>query len=215
MNTQLLYSAKSGDDSARNEFIDRNKAFIYKYACSVCKRRLSWENDDELSIALIAFNSAIDSYQEGEFEFYSKMLIKHRLIDFFRKNSRNEAPIDDAILNNIIQYDIAIEEKLDRATQINLFKDLLSDFNINMADLVKSSPKHKDTREKLIKAAKEISTNKKLLEQLFQKNMLPIKEILLICNISRKSVEEWRKYLISLIIIFSDKRLDAIKDFIL
>ncbi|OWZ84378.1 sigma factor [Natranaerobius trueperi] len=54
-----------------------------------------WENDDELSIALLAFNEAINHYDltsEKKFKNYSRMLIKSRLIDFFRKESRHHLP---------------------------------------------------------------------------------------------------------------------------
>lgn len=212
---QLLYSAKSGNEKARNEFIDNNKAFIHKYACSICKRYLSWENDDELSIALLAFNHAIDTFQEGEFEYYCKMLIKRRLIDYFRKNNKNEIPLDVSMLQNTLQYENNIDERLDRAEQINIFKNILSGFNLNMGDLVKNSPKHKDTREKLINTAKEIAERNDIVSHLLKSKLLPIKEILLFTDISRRMLEEWRKYIIALIIIFSDKRLDSIRDFIM
>lgn len=215
MDLKLLYSAKSGNEKAKNEFIEKNKPFIHKYASSVCKRYLSWENDDELSIALMAFNSAIDSFKEGEFEYYSKMLIKHRLIDYFRKNNRNEVPLEAAVFENTLQYESNIDEKLDRADQINIFKNILSQFNLNMGDLVKNSPKHRDTREKLINAAMDVTKREDIVNRLLRSKLLPIKEILNITDISRRMLEEWRKYFIALIIIFSDKRLDSIKDFIM
>ncbi len=212
---QLLYSAKSGNKKARNEFIDINRNFIHKYASSVCKRYLSWENDEELSVALMAFNSAIDSFQEGEFEYYSKMLIKHRLIDYFRKNNRNEIPIDVSVLQNTLQYENNIDEQLDRTQQISIFKDILMQFNIKIADLANNSPKHKDTREKLKTTAMEISIRNDVVNKLLRNKLLPINEILIFADVSRRMLEEWRKYIIALIIIFSDKRLDSIKDFIL
>lgn len=212
---QLLYSAKSGNEKARNEFIDKNRSFIHRYACTICKRYLSWENDDELSVALMAFNSAIDSFTEGEFEYYSKMLIKRRLIDYFRKNNRTDIPLDSSIFQETLQYENSMDEKLDRAQQVNFFKDILAQFKIDISDLVKNSPKHKDTREKLINTAIEISKAESIVNQLFKNKLLPIKEIQLLTGISRRMLEEWRKYIIALIIIFSDKRLESIKDFIL
>jgi RNA polymerase sigma factor len=163
----------------------------------------------------MAFNSAIDSFQEGEFEYYSKMLIKHRLIDYFRKNNRNEVPIDASVLESTLQYENNIDERLDRTHQIIIFKDILKQFDINMGDLANNSPKHKDTREKLINTAIEVSIRNDIVSKLLKNKLLPIKEILLFADVSRRMLEEWRKYIISLIIIFSDKRLDSIKDFIL
>lgn len=215
MNLELLSRAKSGDDVARNQFIEINKPFIYKYTCAVCKRLLSWQNDDELSIALMAFNSSIDSFLDGDFEAYSKMVIKSRLIDFFRKNKRNEIPIEEYCITGLLQYSCNIDEKLDRAAQIEIFKETLKKFNINMLDLVKNSPKHKDTRQNLLKLALNISRQDDIIKILFKKRLLPIKEIINSSNVSRKFVEEWRRYIIALVIIFNDKRLESLRDFIL
>lgn len=72
----------------RDEFITKNKGFIYNVASSVCGKKLDWHNDDELSIAMIAFNKAIDTYtkEKGNFYNYARVLIKNALIDYFRKN---------------------------------------------------------------------------------------------------------------------------------
>lgn len=215
MDLYLLDKAKEGDMEARNRFIEQNKSFIHRYSCLICKRYLRWENDDELSIALLAFDNSIDTFKEGNFESYSKLVMKNRLIDFFRKNSRNEVPIEDNIIENYTQYTMDIDEKLDRASQIIIFKDLLSNFKISMNDLTKKSPKHQDTRDKLMSLAMDISKNNDLVSTILKQKMLPIKEILVTFDVSRKTLEEWRRYLIALVIIFSDKRLESLKDFIL
>ena len=53
---------------------------------------MCWENDDELSIALIAFNSACENYKEGKGNFfsYAKIVMRNALIDFFRKGKNND-----------------------------------------------------------------------------------------------------------------------------
>lgn len=48
----------------RSNFIEANKGFVYSTTSKLCKRQLIWENDEELSIALIAFNIACDKYDE-------------------------------------------------------------------------------------------------------------------------------------------------------
>lgn len=215
MDLRLLELAQKGNVEARNTFIEDNKSYIHRYASQVCKRYLLWENDDELSVALMAFNEAINSFKSGSFEAYSKMVIKSRLIDFFRKNSKIEVPIDNEDIQNQVAYDHFLDEKLDRAAQIILFKELMKDYKITLEDLTQKSPKHKDTREKLINLSREIAERSDLVTVITSKNILPIKEILEFTPLSRKILEEWRKYIISLVIIFSDKRLDSLKEFII
>lgn len=87
-----LKSAKSGDPLAREELISSHKAFIARVSSKVCRRFLAWDNDDELSIALLAFNEAIDSFDlHGEASFHSfvQMVIRRRLVDYFRKEGKN------------------------------------------------------------------------------------------------------------------------------
>lgn len=74
----------------RDSFIEENKSFIYSTALRICKRSLSWNNDDELSIALLAFNKACDSYlsEKGDFYSFSSVIIRNALIDFFEKRGK-------------------------------------------------------------------------------------------------------------------------------
>lgn len=71
----------------REKFIEENKSFIYKSASSICNRKLSWENDDELSISMIAFNKSCDAYEDtkGNFYSFSRMVIRNSIYDYFRK----------------------------------------------------------------------------------------------------------------------------------
>lgn len=215
MNLDLLYNAKSGDMEARNFFIEENKKFIHRYACIICKKYLSWENDDELSVALMAFNYAIDSFKSGDFKSYSKIVIKNKLIDYFRKASKNEIPIDDEIIANVIESQQTFDEKLDRASQIIIFKDTMKEFGISINDLLNSSPKHKDTRKKLMNLAFDISKQREMSQYIMKNKMLPTKDIISKSGVSRKFIDEWRKYIIALVIIFCDNRLDSIKEYIL
>ena len=70
----------------RDDFIKENKNFIYKITSNLCGRKLNWENDDELSIAMIAFNKACDTFEHnrGNFYSYSKTVIKNAIYDYFR-----------------------------------------------------------------------------------------------------------------------------------
>ncbi|QCX33212.1 RNA polymerase sigma-I factor [Caloramator sp. E03] len=208
--------------SNKDEFIIENKPFIYKTASNICKRNLQWENDDELSIALIAFNKAIDTYdnEKGNFYSYAKMLIKNSLIDYFRNNSSkytlyfiDEQIIDIQNKNSLNQFEIEIENKI-RAQEIYEFSRKLKEFGIEFKDLIKSSPSHKDTRNELLNTAIKISMNEDIVNLMYKSKQLPIKKICLLTSKKEKFIESWRRYLISLIIILSDDSFKYIKSYL-
>jgi DNA-directed RNA polymerase specialized sigma subunit len=55
---QELLSARNGDRGAREKLIQEHRDFIAGTSSKICRRYLVWDNDDELSIALLAFNEA-------------------------------------------------------------------------------------------------------------------------------------------------------------
>ncbi|KNF07740.1 RNA polymerase sigma factor SigI [Gottschalkia purinilytica] len=216
------------DDNNRDEFIEENKQFIYSAASSVCKKKLSWENDDELSIAMIAFNSACDKYNKnkGNFLSFAKVLIRNSLIDFFRKSksyvslnfSFNKSDNDEKINNiqdkiSISEYDKQIENSK-RASEISQLSKELLQYNLNFSDLIKSSPSHKNTRNALLNIAFICIQEVHIIEYIKTKKMLPIKELMLITGNNRKYFEKWRRYLIVLIVILSSEEYPYIKSYL-
>ena len=81
--------AAAQDERRRDAFIHKNENFILNCASKFAKHYIS-KSDDEWSIALIAFSNAIDTYNEskGAFPSYAKLLIEHRLTDYFRSQAR-------------------------------------------------------------------------------------------------------------------------------
>lgn len=81
---------QQGDTALNNELIESYKPFIAKTVSSVCKRYIH-ESDDEFSIGLIAFNEAIQKYSPDKGSSlisFSEVLIKRRVIDYIRKQSK-------------------------------------------------------------------------------------------------------------------------------
>ncbi len=58
----VIQEIQQGNEHLREEFLTSRKEFIRRYASFVCKTQLDWHNDDELSVALIAFNKAVDTF---------------------------------------------------------------------------------------------------------------------------------------------------------
>lgn len=208
----------------RDEFIENNKGFIYNTAYKVCKRKLDWRNDDELSISLIAFNNACNSYKnnKGNFYSYASVLIKNALIDSFRKAKNTPFLIfdteDDTIeyvdtKNSLIEFEKSLEAQ-QKAEEIALFSKELAQYKISFSDLVTSSPSHKDTRDMLLNLAVACIKEESILNSIKTKKVLPIKEIILLTNTNRKFIENWRRYILALILILSTEEYPYIKSYL-
>lgn len=214
----------------RNSFIQENKEFIRKHSSNVCKRNLDWSNDDELSIALMAFNEAIDKFnKESNYSFlaFAKIVIQRRLIDHFRKeskhinlsldNNKKEKEIKDFInyetSESIKDYKIK-EDKKDLAFEIELYKKILKDYDLTIEDLTSNSPTHKNTRNNLMDLAYTISKEKQLVSKILDNGRIPIKYICDIYGTKKRFLERWRKYLIALILVLTHKDLVNFKYYI-
>ena len=184
----------------RNKFIEKNKNFIYIIACKICNKKLDWVNDDELSIALIAFNNACDTYNKdkGNFLSYAKVLIKNALIDFFRK-AKNTPYLIFGDENEFIDYvdnkGALIEferekENSQKAEEIIMFSNKLLEYKLSLNDLVKASPSHIDTRNALLNIAFKCSKEAYIINYINDKKKLPIKEISLFTGANRKYLEK-------------------------
>lgn len=215
----LVENAQQGDEESRRELIERHTHFIASIAALTCKKRIGKE-DDEMSIGLIAFNEAIDRYhlnQQKNFYGFARMLIQSRLIDHFRKERKHRglASLDASAVGNgdvslpHTQYEVHQamelyqEEQLiaERAEEIVAYSKILHQFGIKFSELESSAPKHADSRAALVRIAHDISSNPQMVAHLRSSKQLPLKEIEKIVDVSRKTLERGRKYLIALIVI--------------
>ncbi|MGE5542655.1 MAG: sigma factor, partial [Bacillota bacterium] len=206
------------NDRLREQFLETHRDFVRRYASFVARKPLDWRNDDELSVALIAFNDAIDTFDPASgagFTGYAKVVIRRRLIDYFRKQAA-KAP-ECAIPEGFDLPDAratAEIERLDRAFEMEHFERRMEEFGITLADLVANSPAHRGTRETLKRLAVSVARRKEIIERLLETRQLPIKEILAAEGVSRKVLETWRKYLISAIVIAADYEFESMREFV-
>lgn len=218
---QLIRQAQSGDKEAKDLIIADYIPFILKTAAKVCGRFIRIGQDDEVSISLIAFNEAIDKYQSSKsdsFLGFAEMVIKRRLIDFYRKEKRGKEILFSELAeieqgdegqgeHYWLERDSAQERFNDeeasreRKEEILLLNKLLCDYGISFADLVKCCPKHEDARKRAILAATKIVLNEELKNYLLSRKNLPLKNLVLRVNVSRKTLERQRKYIIALTLI--------------
>ena len=210
---------QQGDKSLINEIIDAYKPFIAKTVSSVCRRYI-YESDDEFSIGLIAFNEAIEKYSPdrgSSLLSFSEVIIKRRVIDYIRKQTKNQhisidltnASNEEESPGTVIVNELSLDDfhkKNDdqlRKDEIIQFQALLTTFDLNFSDLVENSPKHADARKNAIYAAKMLIENQEMKDLLFEKKRLPIKQLEKLVNVSRKTIERNRKYIIAIALILS------------
>ncbi|TYO97931.1 RNA polymerase sigma-I factor [Desulfallas thermosapovorans] len=208
-----LQKIREGDESSREKLIAEAKPFIAGVVGRLCGRSLSWDHDDELSIGLIAFNEAIERFKEKmgvPFTAFARMVIRSRVTDYLRKESRwnrvdlhmSNTPLEGAAnqAENDASWEQYIEQtaQRERIEEINNYNEKISNLGITFKDLVKSSPKHRDTRQTLIRAAYYIVEHGSLYETLRASKRLPLRELEMGTGISRKVLERGRKYIIGI-----------------
>lgn len=216
---QIVIRIQEGDLRLRNQFITDYQPYVAKVTSRFCKRYVDPARDDEFSIALGAFNEAINQFspQAGRsFLGFAEQVIRRRLIDYVRKEQRFSQQIpystfevedeEDNIVNPI-EIHQAIEQyekqkgSLERRSEIMELNRSLTDFGIGFADLVDASPKHDDSRQALFGIAKKLSEDVGLMQTMMSKKMLPIKELLDQVEVSRKTLERNRKFIIAVALI--------------
>lgn len=224
---QLVTLAQQGDDQAREELIYQCKPFIQKVCFHVCKRNLTWENDDELSIALLAFNEAINFYSSektASFQTFSRQIIHQRLVDFFRREGRHqhlpfssfseeETELSLAECSQSLENYRLKTEQEELAEMMLEFEKRLQEFGTSLEDLADVCPKHRDTREKLLQVAKILTDSETLLAAFRKTKRIPAKDLEESAKVSRRVLENGRKYIVALVIMLSEDRFSAFKSF--
>lgn len=217
--TELVMQAKMGDAGVREQLLHDYRPFYLRVASGSCRKYLVLGRDDEASIAMIAFNEAIDSYNSdggASFLSFSEIVIKRRMVDFFRRQSKkaDEIPLssfesedqEDNVIQKIESKEAHAvlqiqEETEERREEIFRLDQLLSHYGIRFFELVKISPKHQDARDRALQVARILVNEPELLAHLTSKKSLPLKELEERVEVSRKTLERQRKYIITLALV--------------
>lgn len=214
---ELLRLARLGDQSAREELLARYAPFIVRAAARATGRYVRPGSDEEYSVALSAFNEAIDGYSSdrGGFLTFAETVIKRRLIDHYRRETRRpETPISDfedtddegnvgnpVLLRESLLTFGAEAENEDRREEITRFCRELQAYGLTLAELARIAPKHEDARRSAIAVSRLLAADRELREYLRRKRELPLKALAEIAPVSRKTLERQRKYIIAVSLI--------------
>lgn len=208
-----VYAAKenmqTADDLIRS-YIPFIKSEASKFLSRICT-----EQDDEFSIAMIAFHEAIRGYEKsrGAFLSYASMLIRSRLTDYQRKEARHlgHLSLDEesgdeggTLLETLAEKSDPIEESIGlEATrqEIEELIGVMAQFGVSFSDVADNSPKQERTLEACRSAIQYAAENTQLLDELLKTKKLPMAQLVLGSGAERKTLERHRKYILAMLLI--------------
>ncbi|MDF2631199.1 MAG: polymerase sigma factor [Symbiobacteriaceae bacterium] len=215
---RLLEPARRGDEQARDDLIRQYTPLVLRVGSQVSGRYLQVGRDEEVSIGMIALNEAIDRFDSdrgASFISFAEMVIKRRLIDYYRRQkSRSEVPMSELeseddegnVLQHVEQREAISRfsqerEADDRKSEIVRYAKRLAEFSIRFSELAEICPKHEDARERAIEAARLVARNPVFAQHMMAKKELPLKQLEERVGVSRKTLERQRKYIIAVALI--------------
>lgn len=215
--TEEALQARS-DPELLNRFIGSNTKFVI-FAANQALNRYITDSDDEYSIALIAFSEAVQNFDEskGIFSSFASLVIKRRLVDYIRKESRHadETLVDTSILDGEVDdedastMELAIRSKVAEAStetavegspvadEIEAVGQLLDKYDFTFFDLEKASPVSAKTKAECAKAVRCILEDESLFETMRRRFSLPMKELSRKSGVKSKLLERHRRYIIA------------------
>ena len=211
-----------------NCFVEEYKPFICACVEKVTGRYTKHGEDDEFSIALMAFVEAVKKFNgdKGSFLSFAQNVIKNRLIDYFRKEKKHKNIVffnktdddkDESVEGFYDEKSIQkfSEEEISEYRRLELeeLKKELKLYDISFHELLECSPKYDKTRITYRQIIDFVKSRQDLIDTLRNKRCLPIKEIESELLIPRKTIERSRKYIIAVLVILTGD-YQYIKDFI-
>ena len=210
---KAVYGAKK-DPRKADELIRSYIPFIRSEAAK-CISRVCTEQDDEYSIAMIAFHEAILGYEQerGAFLGYASMLIKSRIIDYQRREARHQGQVsiyaesgedDRTILDKMADGRDRYEEAVNlEATkqEIAELSAVMARFGVSFSDVADHSPRQERTLEACTRAVRWAAGDELLLEELLRTGKLPMARLVQGSGAERKTLERHRKYILAMLLI--------------
>lgn len=214
---QRVYDAKD-DMAAADSFISDYIPFIKAQVSKLMKRPVNIQQDDEYSVAMIAFHEAINGYSKtrGTFLSYASLLMRNRIIDFWRKNNRHNQVIsinaptsnEDQTIEDSLTDDEDYEENLAirEATKEEIIElsTQLRAFDVSLTDIADNSPKQERTLAACKRVVAYVKEDAELMEDFLRTKRLPLKKLTDGSKVARKTIERHRKYIIGLLLIYTN-----------
>ncbi|MBQ3090126.1 MAG: sigma-70 family RNA polymerase sigma factor [Oscillospiraceae bacterium] len=213
-----LVQAARQDMRKADELIRAYLPFIRSEAAKFLAR-ICTDQDDEYSIAMIAFYEAINNYnkERGSFLNYAAMLIRSRLIDYQRKEARHQGHLsldepsgeedDRSLMDSIADHrDLIGEASNLEATEqeIRELGEVMKGFGVSFTDVSANAPRQDRTMEACGKAIRYAAAHKEILDELLRTKKLPLARLALGSGVERKTLERHRKYILVMLLILTN-----------
>ncbi|MFO7612146.1 MAG: sigma factor [Clostridia bacterium] len=197
LNERVLFAKESSEEM--NDLIGEYIPFIRNTATRVIP---SVEYDSYSSTAMEAFAEAVSKFRmnEGNFLGFASLVISNRIRDQIRKEYRPREIPGEEVEAVQISFDEA-----DRSVEVGMFRAELAEYGITLNELLKNSPRHKNTRLKANLAAETLVNDSKLFELLKKTGRIPVKKLGECSGITCKLIEHRRKYIIARALLKQDK----------
>lgn len=199
----LVYNMMlENNESKVNQFIQDYQPFIIKVASETKNGYIDAHNDEELSIALIAFHEAMTKYEydKGSFLSFARLIISNRLKNYWKSESKHYHDDLEAASNYEAQ-----DEHFELQTEIHSFEEELLKFGITLEDLITDSPVHRDTRERATEIGCRTGADEELMYHLYSKRRLPITKISTKFKVSIKIIKGSKTFITGTALIIYNK----------
>ncbi len=218
-----------GSSDALEQLINEYQSFILACASRTVNHFVT-KSDDEWSVALIAFNEAVQNYDstKGDFRGFSNLIIRRRLTDHLKKEYRhmNEVPTEPIILQGGLAGDVdeqageAARQSAETAPsegvsteaaawpgqytisdEIEAVQQILKKYGFSFYDVADSTPKAAKTKAACAKAAAVMLKTPAFLSMMKESGSLPISKLAAVSAVKKKILERHRRYIITAVVI--------------
>lgn len=220
---RYLERIRHGEQDAREELLEAYAPFALSIAARVMGRFVRLGSDDAANVALIALDEAVSTFapDKGSFLGFATQVIRRRVIDHVRRDSRRSREIpsgvaffggdgdgDDAnepyLPRGKILSEIAARDHEDgeaRRQELAFLASELAEYHLDLEQLSRVAPRHRDAREAAKAVARILVDDEHLREHLLQRRQLPLRELEYRTGVGRKSLERHRKYIIAVAVV--------------
>ena len=208
------------DNDKAGRLIEEYLPFIKAEAARNTRLELSAGVGDELSVATFAFYEAIGSYdsQKGAFLSYASLIIRSRLSDYYRKETRYRRGLTSGVytdedgdeISALEKHDSGrryVEEKHDRqaaAEEIGEFAKTLAKYGLSLTGVAENCPKQERTFRACKNVVEAAKRNPILIERLTESGKLPVAELAALSGADKKTIERHRRYIVALLLAFTN-----------